>query len=160
MLTLGGMSSVEARHLAHRLRKAAARDLVREVRSAKVNAVKPLQAEIKAEAARTLPGQYAGVMAKDVKVTTQTRGTTLRVRVFARGKAELRDVAAVNAGTLRHKLFGRSSYIDRAGRKRSGWFAQRVRPGFVDRPVDELADRVLREAAEGVGDVLQKIARA
>jgi len=150
MLTLGGMSSVEARHLAHRLRKAAARDLVREVRSAKVNAVKPLQAEIKAEAARTLPGRYAGVMSKDVKVTTQTRGTTLRVRVFARGRAELRDVAAVNAGILRHPLFG----------NRSRWFRQRVRPGFVDRPVNDLSDRVLREAAEGVGDVLQKIARA
>lgn len=159
MLTLGGMSSVEARHLAIRLRKAAARDLQREVRSAKVRSVQPLQAEIKTEAVRTLPSGYGPLMGKDVRVSTQTRGSTLQVRVFARGRTELRDVRAINGGVLRHKLFGRSTYFDRAGRKRSGWFAQRVRPGFVDRPVDDLADRVLREAAHGVGEVLQKIAR-
>ncbi len=149
MLTLDGMSSVEMRHVAHKLRKAAARDLTREVRSAKVKAVRPLQPEIKAEAVRTLPSGYGPLMAKDVRVTTQTRGITLRVRVFARGKADLRDVRAINAGTLRHPFFG----------SRRRWYAQRVQPGFVDRPVDQLADRVLDEAAEGVGGVLQKIAR-
>jgi hypothetical protein len=152
-VAVGISGGAELRYVAGKLRKAAARDLTRELRSGQRAAFRPLQPEIKAEAAATLPkrGGYAGVMSRAVKVSVRTGigKNALTARVYARGRAEARDVVAVNNGILRHKLFG----------NRRHWYAQRVRTGFVDRPADRLADRVLNESAEAVGRVLQQIAR-
>lgn len=146
-------SGAELRYVAGLLRKAAARDLTRELRKGQRAAFKPLQAEIRAEAAATLPkrGQYAATMAKAVKVTVTTGvgRNALTARVFARGKVENRDVVAVNAGRLRHPVFGH----------RKHWSLTRVRPGFVDRPVNKLADQVLKESADAAQRVLDNIAR-
>jgi hypothetical protein len=146
-------SGAELRYVAGLLRKAAARDLTRELRKGQRAAFRPLQKEIKAEAAATLPkrGGYNATMSRAVKmsVTTGTGRNALIARVYARGKVESRDVVAVNAGRLRHPVFGH----------RKNWSMTRVRPGFVDRPVDKLADQVLKESADAVERVLDQIAR-
>lgn len=152
MLTLGLTSGVEMRYVAGQLRKAAMKDLERERRKAQRDAVKPLEREIKAEAAKTLPGQYAPLMARAVRVTVQfgrAGSTVLTARVYARGKRELRDVRAVNNGVIRHPLFG----------NRARWYAQAVRPGFVSRAVDHTWDRVFRASDEAHRRYLLLIAR-
>ncbi len=150
---LSGASGAELRYLAGKLRKAAARDLTRELRQGQRKAVRPLQKEIKAEALATLPkhGGYNVTMSKAVKVsvTTGTGRNALTIRVYAAGKADARDVRAVNAGILRHPLFGH----------RKSWHTTKVRAGFVDRPVDRLSDQILRESAEAAERVLESIAR-
>lgn len=144
----------EIRVLASRLRKAAARDLVYELRKAQRKAFQPLQKAIKEEALATLPkrGNYNVIMSKAVKVTVTTGvgRNALNARVYAKGKTEERDVRQVNAGVLRHPLFGH----------RRSWHTTRVRAGFVDRPVKALSDRVLQECADAVGKLNESIARA
>jgi hypothetical protein len=145
--------SVELRHVAALLRNAHAVDLEKELKQSQRAAVRPLSREIKAEALATLPGRggYGATMSRAIRVTTSVglgRGT-LTARVYASGKVEHRDVAAVNAGRIRHPLFGRRKY----------WYVTSVASGFVDRPVARLIDRVRDEAAAGVDRVLQKIAR-
>ncbi len=144
----------ELRVIAGRLRKAAARDLTYELRKAQRKAFQPLQKEIKAEALTTLPkrGNYNVIMSKAVKVTVTTGvgRTALNARVFAKGKTEERDVRQVNAGVLRHPVFGH----------RKNWKTTRVRAGFVDRPVKALSDRVLRECADAAQKLNESIARA
>lgn len=144
----------ELRYVAGKLRKAAARDLTRELRSGQRTAFRPLEKEIRAEAALTLPhrGGYAAILARTTKVSVRTGvgKTALTARIYARGRTELRDVAAVNRGLLRHTRFG----------DRRHWYPQKVRAGYVDRPADRLADRVLRESADAAERVLQKIARS
>jgi hypothetical protein len=151
--SVGGTSGAELRYFAAKLRKAAARDLTRVLKRAQRNAVKPLQKEIKTEALASLPkrGGHNATMSKAVKTSVSggTPGRPLIVRVYARGKVEERDVAAVNAGRLRHPVFGH----------RGTWKVTRVRPGFVDRPVDKLADKVLEASADEVGQLLEEIAR-
>jgi len=160
--SVGGTSGAELRYFAAKLRKAAARDLTRVLKRAQRNAVKPLQKEIKAEALASLPkhGRYKATMSKAVKTSVSggTPGRPLIVRVYARGKVEERDVAAVNAGRLRHQTFGHRTFV-RDGRVVSAWHEQRIRPGFVDRPVDKLADKVLEASADEVGQLLEEIAR-
>jgi hypothetical protein len=151
MITASVRGGAELRYVAGRLRKAAARDLTRELRAGQRSALRPLQREIKVEAAATLPGGYGPLMAKAVRVSLRRGGGAVFVaRVYARGRAELRDVRAVNGGTLRHPLFG----------NRGHWYTTRVRPGFVDRPADRVMDRVLDECAEAVERVLTSIARS
>jgi hypothetical protein len=151
---ISGSSAAELRYLAAKFRKAAARDLTRVLKRAQREAVKPLQKAIKEEALATLPkrGGYSVVMAKAVKVSASggTPGRPLIVRIYARGKTEERDVRQVNAGILRHPVFG-------VWRRRVP--PTRVRPGFVDRPVDKLADEVLKRSADEVGKLLEEIAR-
>jgi hypothetical protein len=141
----------ELRYVAGRLRKAAARDLTRELRAGQRQAFRPLEPEIKLEAAATLPGAYGPLMARAVKVSLRrSAGAVYAARIYARGRAAKRDVRAVNAGTLRHPLFG----------NRTRWFTTRVRRGFVDRPADRVMDRVLEESAQAAQKVLTSIARS
>ena len=152
-VSLSGLSGAELRYVAGQLRKAAARDLTRELRKGQRAAFRPLQREIKAEALATLPkaGGYNVVMSKAVKVTitTGTGAKALTARIYATGKGDARDVKRVNDGVLRHPLFGR----------RTSWHTTKVRAGFVDRPIDRLADQVLKESADAVQRVLDSIAR-
>jgi hypothetical protein len=156
-------SGAELRYVAGLLRKAAARDLTRELRKGQRAAFRPLQKEIKAEALATLPkrGGYNRAMAKDVKVsvTTGFGRNALTARVYAIGKREQRDVRQVNAGILRHPTFGRRTIKKKDGTVKSMWQEQHVRSGFVDRPADKLADQVLRESADAAERVLDRIAR-
>lgn len=148
MITGSIRGGAELRYVAAELRRQAARGLTNELRRAQRAAVRPLQTAIRAEAGLTLPqaGGYAPLMARTVKATAVGLGLKMRIRVFARGRTELRDVAAVNAGRLRHPLFG----------DRKHWYVTHVRPGFVDRPVDELGDRVVSESL----DALERVGRA
>ncbi len=151
-LSMDGLSGVELRYVAGQLRKAAAKDLKDELRKAQRKALAPLQKEIKAEALAILPkrGHYNVVMSKAVKVSILGAGTSrLQARVYAVGKAEQRDVAQVNAGILRHPLFG----------KRKSWHTTRVKRGFVDNAFDRVADRMLEEAGQAVQLIIDKIAR-
>ena len=157
---LGITGGAELRYVAGRLRKAAARDLTRELRAGQRAAVRPLEKEIKASAAASLPkrGGYAVTMSRAVRVTSRVglRAGSLSARIYARGRKELRDVVAVNNGILRHPVYGvwRKSTSSRSNPP------TRVRPGFVDRPVDKLMDRVLDESAQAVERVLESIARS
>jgi hypothetical protein len=151
---VSGTSGAELRYLAGKFYKAADRDLTRALARARRDAVAPLQKEIRTEALASLPkrGGYNATMAKAVKVsaTGGTASKKLVVRIYARGKSEERDVRAVNAGELRHPVFGH-------WRKKVP--PTRVRRGFVDRPVDKLADRILELSAHEVTDLLKEIAR-
>ena len=146
----------ELRYVATLLRRAALGDLEKERRKAQRAAVEPLEKEIRAEATATLPkaGGYAALMAKAIKVTVRTGGqgaTVLQARVYARGRNELRDVRAVNNGTLRHPVFGRT---------KSPWKVTTVRPGFVTRPVERTWEQVYRASDEAHRRYLEMIARA
>lgn len=145
-------SGAELRHVARLLRKAAAKDLTLEMRKAQREAVKPLRAEVRASAAATLPkrGGYAGIMARQVRVSTNaTRPGTLSVRIWARGKVEHRDVRTIDAGRLRHPVWG----------NRRNWSTTNVVPGFASRAVDRVADRVLDEATEGIERIMLRLAK-
>lgn len=141
----------EARYVAGKLYKAAGRELTKELRAGNRKATRPLEKAIKAEALETLPrrGGYNRVMARAVKVSITGLGLKMRLRVYARGKAELRDVVAVNAGRLRHPVHG----------NRNVWRTTFVRPGFVWRPTDRLVDDLEREALNAAERVLEQIAR-
>lgn len=117
-------------------------------------ALKPLKPDIVQET-RTLPGRggYQAVAARAVQVNTRVTSTGARitadVKVFAQGKQELRDLAAVNRGRLRHPRWG----------DRAHWYTTTVRPGFVDRPVDRVRDRVVdnsRAAANAYANQIVK----
>lgn len=146
--------SAQLRKAAAEFRKAEKVDMRRELRKAVKATFVGLEPAVKKSAAASLPkaGGYAVIMSRAVKVTVKVRTTGdvgATARIHARGRAELRDVRSINAGRLRHPVFG----------NRKNWTTTNVRPGFVDRPVDDIPDKALRETADAVDRVIRDLAR-
>lgn len=127
-------------------------------------AAKPVKPAVQKEAVALLPSGYGPLMSRSVRVRTQARerrgSASVTIRVYADGEGEQRDVRRINAGTLRHPVFGRSRTIRRTGtRVANPWVAQTVRKGFVDRPVDRLVPDVAREMNAVVDWVADQITK-
>ena len=126
------------------------------------------QPEVRAEVPKAMPSGYAPTLARSLRFRTQiqeTRSTArVLIRVYGDGQKERRDVPRLNAGILRHPVFGRSRPLKRHARYKATsmanpWVAQKVRRGFVDRPVDRLAPEVAREMQQVVDWVADQIRR-
>jgi hypothetical protein len=123
--------------------------------------VMPLTADIRREAG-TLPaaGGYAGVMARSVRAKAKTRTNKLSalisVTIYAAGQKENRDIVRVDAGVIRHPVFGRSRKT-RRGRQANPWAVTSTRAGFVSRPIDRLEPEVSRAALGVVNDLMAKL---
>lgn len=111
----------------------------------------PLRKEIRAEVPRAMPSGYAPTLSKSLQFRQSVRETrhTARVefRVYAKGQREKRDVPALNRGRLRKPLFG----------NRSRWYDQKVRVGFVDRPVDRLGPDIKRQMNAVIDTIADQI---
>jgi hypothetical protein len=142
--------AAQLRYVARLVERQRVAGLKKELSRAHREAFAPLLPGIKAEAA-TLPrsGGYAAIMARAVRVSARRTGLTTYAVVFARGRKEERDVRRVNAGQLRHPLFG----------NRDHWGVTSVRPGFVDRPVDELGEDIATRSLEALERVRDAIIR-
>lgn len=140
--------AAELRYVARLVERQRVSGLRKELAKAQRQAFKPLLPAIKAEAA-TLPSGYAPVMARTVKLSIRNRGLVTMAEVYARGRRRERDVNSVDAGTLRHPLWG----------NRNSWHVTRVRPGFVARPVRNLGERIARESLDATERVANEIAK-
>ncbi|MEW2474607.1 hypothetical protein AB0875_12530 [Micromonospora gifhornensis] len=150
------------------LRAAGDRRLSQQMARALQRAAKPLQPAVKASALAVLPSGYGPLMSRSVRVRAAARerrgAASVHLTVTARGAVEKRDVNRINAGVLRHPVFGRTRRLrrhaqHRATSKVNPWVAQRVRRGFVDRPADRLGPDVAREmqsVVDWVADTITK----
>ena len=136
-----------------RLREVGDQGLGKQMGRALSRAGKPLAAAVRAEVPKAMPSGYAPTLAKSLRFRTavQESRSTARVtfRVYGDGRRDRRDVPTLNRGRLRHPVFGR----------RANWVDQRVRSGFVDRPVDRLAPDVAREMQAVVDYIADQIKR-
>lgn len=140
--------AAELRYVARLVERQRVAGLKQELARAQRRAFAPLLPAIKAEAA-TLPSGYAPTMARTVKLSVRRRGLETTAEVYARGRRSERDVRSIDAGRLRHPLFG----------NRGHWYTTRVRPGFVDRPVNRLGERIASESLDALERVANEIAR-
>lgn len=143
------------RKLAADLRRADRIDLQRELRKALTDTAKPLYRKVVAEIEEIIPhrGGYSSVLADSYYQTVSVRsagsGAGVTIVGRAKGKAELRDVAAVNRGVLRHPVYGH----------RSRWATTRVPPGFFDRPAKDIEPDLVRNAEAAIDRVADKLER-
>lgn len=130
-------------------------------------AAKPLRPAIQAEAAATLPkgGGYNAVMSKSVRARNTVRSDRLSalitVTIYSAGKKERRDIVRVDAGVLRHPVYGRSRRLRRGPRAgtsiRNPWSVTSVPPGFASRPIERLGPAVSKAGREVVDDLMRKL---
>jgi hypothetical protein len=105
-----------------------------------------------------MPNRYADVLAGDLKVTVNTRGgERASVRLTAQGRGHRRQVQMLNAGLIRHPVFGR------AGTPRKDWHwktqSRGMRSGFFTDAVRAQAPDIREKVQAAMHDVAQKITR-
>jgi hypothetical protein len=155
------------RRLARQLREAGDKSLQRELRAGLTRAMQPLRGELVSAVGAYLPGGYAPLVAASLTVrgaATSGRGARIRVVTAGKGRKAKRDIQALNAGVLRHPVFGRYRFVKRSRasahrdvRSARPWAVQRVRPGFFD---DQAAKRhadLVRECESVIDQVARKI---
>lgn len=132
------------------LKEAGDKELRREMLKTGQAIGKPVKENIRKHALSDLPrkGGLNVWVAKNAKTQTQVRlsGRNLGVRFRTKFKGSS-DVAAINAGEVRHPLFGNKDH----------WYATKVTPGFAYRALDELAPEVRKQFLALVDDIAAKL---
>ncbi len=158
------------RVVARRLRTAADRkDLVRELRVAILDAVPGLKDAVREGAPGYLPDTYAAELVPSLRMTTSTTTSgdqvTVRISTTAQGRGgNPRQVGDLEAGRVKHPVFGRSRAlkrhaVHRATSRLNPWVTQAVKPKFVTEPMEAGRPGVRREIEAAVDRVLDKITK-
>lgn len=138
---MSGISGIDRlRKDAEVFRRGLGEALGRELQGSVDQPIRAFNRNVRAAAQADFPKRYAGVYTGSfrLKVAATAGSAGIRVKLVgtAKGKARIRDSAALNRGVLRHKRWGKLP-----------WFSQSVTPGFWDDPAKVLAADV-RKAVE------------
>lgn len=127
-------------------------------------AAKPVEQSLRAEFAAVLPsrGGYRAVASKSQRFRTAVRSSArtgyFELTTFAEGKSQRRDIRALDAGRLRHPVFGRSRNT-RRGRVPNPWAMTSISPGFFKRGTEKagrLAEAEMRTVLDDFAGRLLK----
>lgn len=157
--------AAELRRLAAKLRAEGNKDLSRQLSDALTRATKPIQDAIRASAAETMPreGGYAAVFDKSLRFRrTQRNGNSeasVILTTYGEGKGQRRDIGALEAGRLRHPVYGRSRPGARKGeRVANPWSVTTIRAGFWKRGTENALKDTQRELQKVIDDFTHRLA--
>lgn len=136
--------------LSRRLREAADKGLQRELYAALNRASRPARERVMAELPAYLPDGYAEDFGPTLRMRTSGRGgrnAGIRITAKAKGPTGERFVGPLDAGELRHPLFGRRP-----------WYRQDVHAGFFSEPIAESAPVIREELIGAMETIAEQIA--
>lgn len=147
-LVVGGPGAHQLEVLAKRLKATGDRELRKELLRGIREGTKGTKPDITRSLATRLPkrGGLAERMATS-RISTKTKlsGSTVGVRLEARAP---HDIRSMNAGRLRHKVFGREQWVD-----------QDVEPGAFTDPIEQDAPEIRSAVERVMRDVAHRIER-
>lgn len=137
-LVVGGPGAQQLDELAKRLKAVGDKDLRKELLRAFREGTKGTKPEVTRSLASRLPqrgGLAARMATSRISTKTKLSGQKVSVRIEARSP---HDIRGMNAGRLRHKVFGRDQWVD-----------QQIEPGVFDNPIEQDIPQI-RDALERV----------
>ncbi|GEA79934.1 hypothetical protein [Cellulomonas uda] len=136
------------RTLSVKLKAAGDRDITNTLRRELRAGSKETRTAVKRSAIETLParGGLNRWAATTPGITASLSGRNPSVRITQRKRGH--DIAALDAGTVRHPIYGR----------RKTWVAQDITPGFFTKPIERDADKLRRLVTEKVSDAATRAA--
>lgn len=148
------LGAQQLREVARHIRNEGDKGLGRQFGKALEKAVEPIKKSIAESAARTMPSGYAPTLSRSLKhrrtTKTDTRRGAVRLATYGDGRKERRDLPALEAGKLRHPVFGRT---------RSPWVQQRIRAGFHKRGIEKAGGEAEKQILVVVDDFVQRLAK-
>lgn len=158
----------QLRELAAKFNTEANKGLGREMAAALRRVAKPVQASVEGEYRAGLPkrGGYVNTFTRSIKWRTnlraQQRNASFRMTIFGEGAHERRDIKALEAGRLRHPVYGRHRRIRRGVRRGSRdanpWAVTSVRGGYWKRGTDDASRDAEREMIKVLDEFAQRLA--
>lgn len=148
--------------LAHDLQQAGQKGLKRELDKASRQAGNEVAKEVERHTRDYIPANFEHRFDTAFGAKVEVRlvaGRRITVVFYARGKsgAMSRDIRAMNAGRLRHPVYGRFRRLKDGSRQANPWVEQRIRPGLVDEPARRAMPRAVRKIEDAVSRVTQQI---
>jgi hypothetical protein len=165
MLQVGIGGSNLLHDVAAAIKTASDKGMEKEMAAGLRRATKPVQAAIVASADRTMPaaGGYRTEFSRSLRfrntIRTGSRNALVRLTTYAEGAKERRDILRLEAGQLRHPVFGRSRQLRSRRRVPSPWAVTTITPGFWRRGTDNAADAAAAEMRGVLDDFAARIAR-
>lgn len=152
----------ELRRLAAQIRYTGDKGLGRQMSAALGRALGPVTRAITAEAGKTAPSGYRAELTASMRhrrsSRTAAREARVRLTTTAKGQSEERDLPALDAGILRHPVFGRTRRTKR-GEKKNPWAVTRVRPGFHERGIKDAEAEAQRQLQAVLDDFADRLAK-
>lgn len=162
MLDARVTGQAQLRKLAAHIRAEGDKGLGRDLAKALGDAVEPLKKAIGQSAAVTMPSGYAPTLTRSLRhrrtVRAAARQASVRLATFGAGEKERRDLPALEAGKLRHPVYGRSRRTKK-GRKANPWSVTRVRPGFHARGTEKAGDLAEEQALKVLDDFTDRLTK-
>lgn len=162
--------SKDAVRLAYALREARQTGLARELNKGMEAAGQVIAKAVTdpTSSAKYLPKGYEDEWARSVKAKVEKRliqGHRVTVVVWADGKVGRRKIEAINAGNLRHPVFGRTRslkrhWIHKATSQINPWVDQAIKPGLVDVPAKAAMPDAIQKVDDAVARVVAQIEKA
>ena len=136
------------RDLAKQFRDLGKEGLGREMSKAIGKAVAPITRAIDEEAGEVAPSGYEDELTRSIRHRRTLRNTrtqaSVRITTTAKGKKGNRDLPAINAGRLRHPVYGRFR-MTKAGPKANPWSVTQIRAGFHTRGTAKASDEAEKQ---------------
>ena len=151
--------------VASEIRREGRKDLAREMSRALSNATDPVRKSIRESADATMPrqGGYQAAFDKSLRFrmsrTNRSNEASVNLITYADGDSERRDIRALEAGNLRHPVFGRSRPGPRKGeRVANPWAVTKIRAGFHKRGTAGAADEAQKEIVKVADALAERLA--
>ncbi|BCJ45314.1 hypothetical protein GCM10010168_85830 [Actinoplanes ianthinogenes] len=152
------------REVAAQIKAIGDKGLGREMAAGLRKATEPIKKGIRTSAEQTMPasGGYSALLSKSlrwrVNVRPGARIANVTLTTTADGTKEKRDLGRLEAGELRHPVWGRSRKLKSGKRKSNPWATTTIRAGFHKRGTDKAADVAEKEMAEVLDGLAAKLA--
>jgi hypothetical protein len=157
-----GAASFKA--LAARMRAEGDKNLASQMARALGRAAEPVKVAIRKEAQQTMPhsGGYSALLTASLRHRMSRRlggqQASLIINTYADGTKNRRDIVALNRGTLRHPVFGRSRSGRRGERRANPWAVTTIEAGFHQRGTKDALELAQNELMDVVEDYAGRLA--
>lgn len=158
--------SAELKRLAAQISARGDAGMSRQMAAGLKKASDPVQRSIRSEYTK-LPsrGGYSALFSKSLRFRTNLRSggrqASFRLLTFADGTHERRDIKALEGGTLRHPVFGRSSRVKKGVKAGTiiphGWSVTTVKGGYHRRGTEHAAEDAEREMAKVLDEFASRL---
>jgi hypothetical protein len=147
---ISGAEQIHA--LARHIKELGDAGLGRQMAAALTRAVDPVGKAINAEASKVSPSGYRETLTRSLQHRRAVRNSrtqaSVRLTTTGKGKQESRDLPSLNAGNLRHPVFGR---------RKDPWHVTRIASGFYDRGTEKAADEAETQLLVVLDDFTQRL---
>jgi hypothetical protein len=156
------ISGAEQFHqLAKTFRELDKQGLGRQMSRALGKTVAPIGKAIDKEAGLVAPSGYRDDLSRSLKHRRSLRNTriqaSLRLTTSAKGKADYRDLPSLNAGKLRHPVWGRTRRLKSGESQRNPWAVTTIRDGFYTRGTAKAADEAEKQLEAVLDEYQQRV---